>query len=1175
MRYSIKQLVMTVALLLSTTMAWAAGEVTIIKKLNGSTSSSAGTVTQSISGGKCTLTVTPAEGNYITVDFITAERTVSGGIAQAPRRRTPGMDNNITVTAESSSADPSGVTKYTFDMPGADYDVEVVADFQKRSSISGAVITLTETSFTYTGQEKTPAIQSVVVSGKSLSTNEYSVEYSNNTNAGKGTVTVTGLRTYNGTATAEFTISKAAITPTVSLQGWTYGGDANTPVVSGNTDNGEVTYTYAIKGSTSYSATVPTAAGTYTVKATIAETTNYQAAKATADFTIGKATISPSVTLQGWTYNSQANTPVVSGNTGNGTVTYSYAVKGSSSYSATVPTAAGTYTVKATIAETANYQGAEATSDFTIGKATISPTVTLQGWTYNSQANTPVVSGNTGNGAVTYTYAVKGTTSYSSTVPTAAGTYTVKATIAETANYQGAEATADFTIGKATITPTVTLQGWTYNSQANTPVVSGNTGNGIVTYAYAVKGTTSYSSTVPTAAGTYTVKATIAETANYQAAEATADFTIGKATITPTVTLQGWTYNSQANTPVVSGNTGNGAVTYTYAVKGSTDFSANVPSVAGTYTVKATIAETANYQGAEATADFTIGKATINPTVSLQGWTYNSQANTPVVSGNTGNGTVTYTYAVKGSTTYTSTVPTAAGTYTVKATIAETTNYQAAEATADFTIGKATITPTVTLQGWTYNSQANTPVVSGNTGNGSVTYTYAVKGTTSYSATVPTAAGTYTVKATIAETANYQGAEATADFTIGKATITPTVTLQGWTYNSQANTPVVSGNIGNGAVTYTYAVKGSTDFSATVPSAAGTYTVKATIAETTNYQAAEATADFTIGKATITPTVTLQGWTYGTDANTPVVSGNTGNGAVTYTYAVKGTTSYSSTVPSAAGTYTVKATIAETANYQGAEATADFTIGKATITPTVTLQGWTYNGQANTPVVSGNTGNGTVTYTYAAKGSTTYTSTVPTAAGTYTVKATIAETANYQGAEATADFTIGKATITPTVTLQGWTYNSQANTPVVSGNTGNGTVTYTYATKGSTTYTSTVPSAAGTYTVKATIAETANYQGAEATADFTIGKATFTPTVTLQGWAFGAEPNSPVVTGNLSNGAVTFTYKAASATEFTATVPTAAGTHTVKATIAATDNYEAAEATATFSIGKASFTPTV
>lgn len=45
MRYSMKQFALTVALMLSTTMMWAANEVTIIKKLNGTTNSSAGTVT--------------------------------------------------------------------------------------------------------------------------------------------------------------------------------------------------------------------------------------------------------------------------------------------------------------------------------------------------------------------------------------------------------------------------------------------------------------------------------------------------------------------------------------------------------------------------------------------------------------------------------------------------------------------------------------------------------------------------------------------------------------------------------------------------------------------------------------------------------------------------------------------------------------------------------------------------------------------------------------------------------------------------------------------------------------------------------------------------------------------------------------------------------------------------
>ena len=243
MRYSMKHFALTVALMLSTTMVWAANEVTIIKKLNGKTNSSAGTVTSAVSNGKCTLTVTPADGNYITVDFITAERLVSGNMAQAPRRRI-GMDNMLTVSAVSSSDDPSGETKYTFDMPGADYYVEVIADFQSRTNISGATITLAQTAFAYDGEAKTPDIQNVVVGANLLTSDDYSIEYSDNINAGTATVTLTGQRTYTGTATADFTIGKATITPTVTIEGWSYGSTPSTPVVTGNSGNGDVTITY-------------------------------------------------------------------------------------------------------------------------------------------------------------------------------------------------------------------------------------------------------------------------------------------------------------------------------------------------------------------------------------------------------------------------------------------------------------------------------------------------------------------------------------------------------------------------------------------------------------------------------------------------------------------------------------------------------------------------------------------------------------------------------------------------------------------------------------------------------------------------------------------------------------------------------------------------------------------
>ena len=74
--------------------------------------------------------------------------------------------------------------------------------------------------------------------------------------------------------------------------------------------------------------------------------------------------------------------------------------------------------------------------------------------------------------------------------------------------------------------------------------------------------------------------------------------------------MDGWTYGESPKTPVVTGNTGNGQVTYSYKAAGATDFATNVPTVAGTHTVKATIAATANYNGNEVTADFIIAKAT-------------------------------------------------------------------------------------------------------------------------------------------------------------------------------------------------------------------------------------------------------------------------------------------------------------------------------------------------------------------------------------------------------------------------------------------------------------------------------------------------------------------------------------------------------------------------------------
>jgi hypothetical protein len=301
-------------------------------------------VESSVSNGVCTLTVTPASGYYI--DVITAEKTVDGGMAQAPRRRTaPGMDNYLQVTAPQSPFDPSGVTTWTFSMPSSEYNVEVVANFKERTFIdSGALeLTLPQDGFAFDGQAKEPAV-TVTLDGSTLASSNYTVDYSDNINAGTATVTVTGKNTYTGSATKNFTISKAALNDlSVVIQGWIYGQydeEVNAPRVDGNEGEGEETFTYSVANDNKFSTTVPTNAGNYTVKVAVAETENFQAGEATANFTITKAELTnATVSLEGWTYGDDANVPVVTNNLGDGTVDIFFANTAAPSldYTADVP----------------------------------------------------------------------------------------------------------------------------------------------------------------------------------------------------------------------------------------------------------------------------------------------------------------------------------------------------------------------------------------------------------------------------------------------------------------------------------------------------------------------------------------------------------------------------------------------------------------------------------------------------------------------------------------------------------------------------------------------------------------------------------------------------------------------------------------------------------------------
>ena len=80
------------------------------------------------------------------------------------------------------------------------------ANANKRVSVKKCVITLSDTSFDYTGKEIKPSVR-VNYKGKDLQQGvDYVVAYKNNVDAGQGSVVVTGKGNYKSSSTVRFNI---------------------------------------------------------------------------------------------------------------------------------------------------------------------------------------------------------------------------------------------------------------------------------------------------------------------------------------------------------------------------------------------------------------------------------------------------------------------------------------------------------------------------------------------------------------------------------------------------------------------------------------------------------------------------------------------------------------------------------------------------------------------------------------------------------------------------------------------------------------------------------------------------------------------------------------------------------------------------------------------------------
>lgn len=195
-------------------------------------------------------------------------------------------NGTIIITTDSNSlyeARSQQITVKTTDGSDIQRTITIQQAAKVRIDISTAIVTAANQ--TYSGSAKTPT-PTVTLNGETIPLSGYDVAYSNNTNAGTATITVTGKDDYTGTATGTFTIAKAS--RTISFANTYYVQDTSTTITraatpSAGSGDGAITYsinstTYATINSSSGAVTSKTSDGSATVTATIAEGTNYLSA---------------------------------------------------------------------------------------------------------------------------------------------------------------------------------------------------------------------------------------------------------------------------------------------------------------------------------------------------------------------------------------------------------------------------------------------------------------------------------------------------------------------------------------------------------------------------------------------------------------------------------------------------------------------------------------------------------------------------------------------------------------------------------------------------------------------------------------------------------------------------------------------------------------------------------
>ena len=811
-------------------------------KVNGTEVAVNGTSTAT---GTVTLLIEDKSGeDYLLTDASVAIKTYTTEAAQGRTRSgaTPNYLGTITATPD---ANQKG--KYTFAMPDNSLNVEVTIN------VTAKQVALTGVPATYTGSAITPGVQ---IGGITAGSGDFSMECTNNINAGTNTAsaTITGAGNYWGTVTKTFTINPSKIASVVldrqSFVFQTGVGSYSPTVTTVRTEDGQVFEGTAIDATFDIGGT------------TSATAANNETSEGSGEYETNALTVTPK---------SGTNYDTASPYTANWQV---------------IPAGLNSTDDFVFTFDEVTYTGNALTPSFTIKHSNTNEIVPAENYEIISWAN------NTNSGVETATVTIKGKK------------------VGDVQNYTGTRTQA-FTINKAEVTVTPVAKTITYGDEPadggveysgfdgfNANVVSGAP---TLTTNYTQYGNAgSYNITV-TADANNVVTGMSADNFKFVAGDGTDKLTVNKATLNVsasdnTITYgdapagNGVTYDGFKGTDTQSVVSGTPTYTYTYAQYGNV----------GTYKITYHSGLTAtNYDFAAVndSGTLTVNQKEVDLTWSTDALTYdgNPQAPTATATGTVNSDAITVTVTgqqINAGTGYTATASALTGE--------KKDNYKLPTAnTHTFDIGKAagSIEYTTTSVQKLFGDAVFTNSLDLE-GDGTVTYTSStstVAMVDEFGAISITGDGTTTITATVTdkEGGNYHYSTPTTDgtataqysLTVGALTIASTNTPYSNVYDGAAhriNVAVTYPEDFSDGGTIQYSDDGGLNWSEINPEKknVGTYTIYYKLSKT-GYTTVTHHSTITITPAPLTITADNKGITYGSLPDYTVTYGED-NGSTNY-----------------------------------------------------------------------------------------------------------------------------------------------------------------------------------------------------------------------------------------------------------------------------------------------------